>query len=119
MWTATKTDNKGLTNGQAYQEIVYTDGKDTCIEVERTKVITGDWPDAIARRRLEELNALDLSKLETGDIKPKPADKQPDPPTQDQLDLQAFQLLLRDWQEKKAVASETALFTCGGWGMNS
>lgn len=105
MWTATKTSSKGLSNGQAYQEVVYTNGVDSVVEVYRTPVIAPDWPDSIARARLDQLNALDVSVLKVGALDPKPV-VVVTLPTQAEIDRLDFLAKLRVWQKlKKEVDS--------------
>ena len=83
-WTALKTD-KLLTNGEICVPVTYTsDSGETSYESYRTRVMSPDWPDSLIRARLIELNAIDLSLVQLGSVKPPPIIPSP---TQDELDL--------------------------------
>ena len=98
-WTASKV-SKGISNGEVWVQIVYiADSGEQATTLERTNIITPDWPDAIIRTRLAQLNAIDLSLVELGAIKSPPVGKVP---TQEEIDRSAFWALLQDWQRKKA-----------------
>ena len=98
-WTANKV-SKGISNGEVWVQVVYVEvGGEQATVVERTNIVTPDWPDAIIRSRLTQLNGIDLSLVELGAVKPSPVKL---PPTQEEIDRAAFLALLRDWQKKKA-----------------
>lgn len=110
-WTA-KKQKAGVTNGEVFVPVVYTaDSGEVANESYRTRKVTPDWPDALIRARLAELNTVDLSQLSEGDPKPAPVEVKP-VPTQDELDQQNFLALLNDWKQKDAAlksgASKTA-----------
>lgn len=93
-YSASKVD-KIVRDGQAHVSVVYSaQGQASITETYRTATIYSGWPDDIINNRLDELNGLDISQIALG---PPAARKQPDPPTQDQLDLQAFQLATQNY----------------------
>ena len=97
-WIALKTD-KLLTNGEICVPVTYTsDSGETSYESYRTRVMSPDWPDSLIRARLIELNAIDLSLVELGSVKPPPIIPSP---TQDELDLTEFVALMDDYRRKQ------------------
>ncbi len=80
-YNANKID-KGITDGQVYVQVVYFDDKSKFIESYRASSIQPDWPDAIIRSRLKQLNnvaKLDLSLIDLTTINPDPVIPDPTP----------------------------------------
>lgn len=100
-WTADKAAY-GFSSGLVWARVVYANGTLTFEETYRTRTIAAGWPDSVVRERVDELNSLDLSVLKTGPPDPKPVVVAV-PPTQDEIDLQNWLVLYRDWQDKNAI----------------
>jgi hypothetical protein len=99
MWTATKVD-KGQEGPSAWVSVEYTDGTAKFLRSYTTESVSAGWPDFDVRAQLVRLNALDLSAVKLGAIDPP---RLPDPPTQDELDLQAWIAAKLDYQTKQKI----------------
>lgn len=96
MWTATKTD-KGRDGATVWVQATFTDGVSSFTRSYKSESVPDDWPDVEIRSQLARLNALDIDKIVLGDVTPP---KPPVPPTQNELDLQAWLALKQDYQTK-------------------